>query len=677
MSQPAVSSTSPSPPPARAGREPSYRTRLLVGVCGLVLLTGVAVTAVAHRNARATAEALAGSLFREVSGHAVTRTQDYVLRAEPIAESLGQLADRGLALDDGERLGGQLAAVLRANPGITWVSYGDEAGAFTGAYRPAGGGVRVNRSRIVGGHTHMTEDDVLPDGSWRPFRTDDDSGYDPRQRPFYRKAAEAGRLVWLPPYVFFNQEIPGISCARPVSDGAGRLRGVFSIDFDLHALSDFVAQLSPGEHGRLFLFTADGTLLAHPNQRALAGGGQLLTLADAGDPLVDAFRANLRPEYLRPGDGPAFHAFGLRQGGTDHFASVTTFRVGDDLVWAVGAIAPEDDFLSGVWRSQALALAVAAGAVLVAVLLAAALARRVSGPVQAMVAFMGRVGGGDLSTRADFGGSREFRQLSDALNRMIDDLRDRLRIRHSLQVATEVQQRLLPPGPPTVTGLDVAGHSTYCDETGGDYYDFLVLEEAGPGRLLVALGDVMGHGVAAALIMAGARAVLRDRAVTAGSLAELLGRLNRLLAADLGGERFMTMHLSVIDSAGGFRWASAGHDPALVYDPAADRFDEAKEGGLPLGIVADTEYAEYRLGPLRPGQVVFVGTDGVWEAEDERGEAFGKDRLRDAIRASAAGTAADVVKAVGDRLAAFRGAGKPTDDVTFVVVKMAAADRGR
>src|SRR5947209_2571445 len=169
---------------------------------------------------------------------------------------------------------------------------------------------------------------------------------------------------------------------------------------------------------------------------------------------------------------------------------------------------------------------------------------------------------------------------------MIADLRDRLRLRHSLGVAMEVQQRLLPLGPPRVRGLDVAGHSTYCDETGGDYYDFLVLDRASPDAVLIVLGDVMGHGVAAALVMAGVRAVLRDRVDTAGSLADLMGRLNRLIAADHQGDRFMTMHLSIIDSRSRtMRWASAGHDPALVYDSAADRFEEVGDGDLPLGVM--------------------------------------------------------------------------------------------
>ena len=97
---------------------------------------------------------------------------------------------------------------------------------------------------------------------------------------------------------------------------------------------------------------------------------------------------------------------------------------------------------------------------------------------------------------------------------MIADLRDRLRLRHSLGVAMQVQQRLLPAAPPHIRGLDVAGHSTYCDETGGDYYDFLVRDRAAPHTVLVALGDVMGHGVAAALVMASVRAVLAGEAET-------------------------------------------------------------------------------------------------------------------------------------------------------------------
>jgi sigma-B regulation protein RsbU (phosphoserine phosphatase) len=662
--------------PAASARGLSFRANLVLGVCGLVLLTGAAVLWLAHESAKAGTETLTASVFREVSGRAATHTRAFVLRAAPVVESLARLADKGLAIDDHDRLAPQLIAVLKANPGLSWVSYSDERGTFTGAYRPPDGRLQIAHSYIRNGKTTRLEYDVLPDGTQKLFKTDDETGYDPRKRPFYTGAKQAGRLVWLRPYVFYFQWVPGITCAVPVTDARGQFQGVLTADFDLNALSDFVSGLSVSEHSRVFLFTSEEVLLAHPDHRGVSGereSAKLLTLADARDPLVDAYRAKLKPQHVNGADGEAFHRFEFSHDGTEYLGSATTFRVGDDLVWVVGVIAPRADFIGDVWRTQAFALAAAGGAVLVAVALAFALARTVSRPVQALIGFMRRVGSGDLEATAEFGGSREFRQLADELNRMIADLRDRLRLLHSLGVAMEVQRRLLPAAAPKVQGLDVAGHSTYCDETGGDYYDFLVLDQAAPNQVLIALGDVMGHGVAAALVMAGVRAVLRDRAVAAGDLAELLGRLNKLIAADHGGDRFMTMHLSVIDArAGTMRWVSAGHDPVIVYDPADGSFAEVGEGDLPLGIMDDTQYSEHTYAALRPGQILFIGTDGVWEMPNGQSEQFGKGRLREVIRECAAGSADEIAHALRQRLTAFRGEVKSVDDVTFVVVKVHA-----
>src|SRR3954454_9720931 len=171
----------PASPPARRGL--SFRARLVAGVWGLVLVTGAVVLGLAQRSARAGTEQLTGSVFREVSGRAAAHTRGYVLQAAPVVASLAQLADKGLAVDDPYRLTPQLLGVLKANPGLTWVSYADEAGTFTGVHRTPDGGLRINRSRIAGGRTRQVEHDVLPDGTWKVFKADDDSGYDPRVRP--------------------------------------------------------------------------------------------------------------------------------------------------------------------------------------------------------------------------------------------------------------------------------------------------------------------------------------------------------------------------------------------------------------------------------------------------------------------------------------------------------------
>lgn len=659
-------------------RDVSFQTRLVISVCALVLLTGGAIIWLTFRSMQRSTDLLADSLFREVTGHAVTHTQGFVFRAQPVVLAMQELSHAGLTLDDSDHLARQLLAFMRANPGLSWASYGDEQGNFTGIQRTAQGTFRTNQSRIVDGKTRLIEHDVQADGTWQVFRTVDDSGYDPRTRPFYRAAAAARQVTWLPPYVFYDEGVPGISCAAPVFDDQQTLHGVMSVDFDLNALSQFVSDLEITANSRVFLFTNDRALLAYPGQqlsisRGKRDAGELPQLASIADPPAQSYAQRLAQLDPKATSDASFHRFEFQHAGAAYYGSATAFPVGNDQTWMVGALAPKSDFLGHLWQAQKLALSVALGGLLAASLLAVVMARRVSQPVQSLIGFMQRVGGGDLEAKANFSGNREFRELSAALNQMIEDLRDRLRLRHSLDLAMDVQQRLLPQSLPTVQGLEIAGHSTYCDETGGDYYDFLTLDEASPSSVLVAIGDVMGHGVAAALVMAAARAVLRDRATNSGSLSSLMSRLNRLLAADLEGTRFMTMHLSVIDAAtSSFRWVSAGHDPALVFSPSKQDFEPIDGAEIPLGILDDTEYREYSFAPLEAGQVIVVGTDGVWEMPNNSGEQFGKERLQDLIRANAACSARDITAAIEQALTAFRGDCRAVDDVTFVVVKVLA-----
>jgi sigma-B regulation protein RsbU (phosphoserine phosphatase) len=122
------------------------------------------------------------------------------------------------------------------------------------------------------------------------------------------------------------------------------------------------------------------------------------------------------------------------------------------------------------------------------------------------------------------------------------------------------------------------------------------------------------------------------------------------------------------------RWVSAGHDPVIVFDPADGKFAEVGEGDLPLGVMDDTPYGEQTSPPFRPSQVLFIGTDGVWEMPDAKGDQFGKERLREVIRENADRSADEIARAVRERLTAFRGDVKSVDDVTFVVVKVLSTE---
>jgi len=677
---PAAAPDPPAPPSPHA-RALSYRAGLMIWISLLVLAIGLVLSGLAFREARVAGTAAALTRFQEVSDHAVTKTREFVLRAVPIAQAVGNLSGLGLATGDPDKLARQLTAVLRAHPGVTWVSFSDEAGAFVGAYRTPDGALRVNQSRIQqNGRTLMLEFDVLPDDSWRPYRREDDSGYDPRKRPFYARAKSAGRLVWPPPYIFYEQGVPGVTCANPVYDGAGKLRGVLTVDFDLNTLSKFARQLTVSPNSRLFIMSAEGVLLAHPTQRpgVRPGGrerGELKTVRDIGDPLVAAFDAQLTPEDRKPALGGQDYArqFAFTENGAEYFARTTAFAIDPETTWIVGAIAPQSDFLAAARRSSLLSLAASLAAVLVAMGVAVVLARRVSGPVVALTRAVRRIGDGDLDVRADLGGAREFRELSDALNSMTADLRDRARLRAHLAMATQVQQKLLPARPPALPGLDVFGFSTYCDETGGDYFDYLIPDADDPGgRVIFAVGDVMGHGIASALTMAAARATLRSRARDERDLGQMLSDVNAQLVPDMGGRGFVTMLLWAISpDRRTAQWTNAGHDPAILYDPESDTFDEAGYDGIPLGIdeAAPFGQQDYER-PLRPGHVILLGTDGIWDTTEPGGDFYGKDRPRAICRAHARRSAQDIALAIRADLDAFRAGGHQRDDVTLVVIKV-------
>lgn len=280
-----------------------------------------------------------------------------------------------------------------------------------------------------------------------------------------------------------------------------------------------------------------------------------------------------------------------------------------------------------------------------------------------------RVTHGDLSKLVPVATSDEFGVIAGHTNLMIEGLRHRLKLVTALKLAEELQQHFLPLTPPDHPGLEVSGTSVYCDETGGDYYDYLELPR---GRLGVVVADSADHGVGSALHMTTARAFLLFGARDYRGPAALLSEVNRYLTRDsVATGRFMTMFFLEIDSrARTLRWVRAGHDPSILYDPAQDSFQELDGDGMALGVVEDLHFQEYTHDGWAPGSVVVVGTDGVYETSNGERQMFGRERLRELIRQHAAEPAEAIQKVIIDTLQAFRGDAPQEDDITLVVVKL-------
>ena len=300
------------------------------------------------------------------------------------------------------------------------------------------------------------------------------------------------------------------------------------------------------------------------------------------------------------------------------------------------------------------------------------LRRRIIVPVLSINDGANEVASGNLEVRLKPAGSNEISNLMGSFNKMVDGLKHRDQMRRSLEVAREVQQNLLPGKNPEIEGLDIAGRSVYCDETGGDYFDFIDLNHEDDGRLAVVIGDVSGHGISSALLMASTRAFLRQRAALPGTAADIVSDVNGQFCRDVAESgSFMSMFYLTIDrSKSGLRWVRAGHDPAVLYDPELESLSELKGPGIALGVDEHFRFEEHSRSDLRDGQIILLGTDGIWEARNPAGEMFGKESMYTLLTLHHNKPSAHILDEILHALTEFQQGATVEDDVTLIVIKL-------
>ena len=244
------------------------------------------------------------------------------------------------------------------------------------------------------------------------------------------------------------------------------------------------------------------------------------------------------------------------------------------------------------------------------------------------------------------------------------------KVQMSLANASMIQQKLRPKSDPQVDGYDIAGKSISCDETGGDYYDFINPNEWGQEKIGIVVADVIGHGISAALLMTSVRASFRERVLSPGNGVSIVSDVNKRIVQDIEElNLFITMFYSEIDiKEKCFRWVHAGHESALSYDPATDTFNILGGEGLPLGVMQDWVYEEANM-PIQPGQIILIGTDGIKEACNPLNEHFGNERLQMIIKYNHQKSAKEILDEVYNALESFRSSAERKDDETMVVIK--------
>ncbi len=356
--------------------------------------------------------------------------------------------------------------------------------------------------------------------------------------------------------------------------------------------------------------------------------------------------------------------------GADRSRIIGFYRL-REAPWTLVLVAGDSQILAPINRFRKVFLVVGVAGVLLTVLLIRALVGRTVNAIRRVSTAARQVADGNYEIQLETSSSDEVGQLIHSFNTMVLQLEERMRLKAAMNLAREVQQNLLPVEAPRIEGLDIAGVSLYCDQTGGDYYDYLPFSAPTGEVLGIAVGDVAGHGIPAALLMTTVRAMLRTRLLQPGDLAQVAADVNRLLCQDT--ERtgdFMTLFLLAISAHGKtFNWVRAGHPPALIYHRDGDRFETLSGQGSALGFLESSTFSENAYHDWDPSKLLVLGTDGIWETENPQGEMFGMERFRNLIRRTCDRDSRTIVEAVLDELRRFRQTAPQTDDITLVVVK--------
>ena len=336
------------------------------------------------------------------------------------------------------------------------------------------------------------------------------------------------------------------------------------------------------------------------------------------------------------------------------------------------ALAMEDRVLERIDRQIRFTGFILISVLIVVIGVAFILSRSITGNIGKLVDASRRIADGDFGTQAAIKSNDELGELGRTFDRMVPALEENMKIKHSLNLAMEVQQSLLPAATPDINGLDIAAVSIYCDETGGDFYDFPEVGRGDEQRFGLAVGDVAGHGISAALLMATARALLKCRIAQPGQIHEKITDVNALLTSDTDKSgQFVTLFYAEIDiRRRKIQWIRAGHDPALLYDPIEDGFEALTGPGTALGLEGKYQFSVNSKENLSHGQILCIATDGIWETRNPQGELFGWQRIKNIIRQKSHLPADKIMTTIMAAVGEFRSGSRQEDDLTLVIIKL-------
>lgn len=249
--------------------------------------------------------------------------------------------------------------------------------------------------------------------------------------------------------------------------------------------------------------------------------------------------------------------------------------------------------------------------------------------------------------------------------RLYQEEQELIRMEEDLKVAYEIQVNLLPKSNPDIPGYDIAGISIPAKEVGGDYYDYIKINDQ---RWAFCLGDISGKGVPASLLMANLQATLRSQSLFGHSCSECLERSNLLLFQSTDLQKFATLFYTILDTEQNhIEYSSAGHNPPFLFSKDRE-IKQLKVGGPILGFQANSRYSEETI-PFDPGDTLVLYSDGITEAMNADEDQFEPERLEEVIRSNHTLSSQELIDSIVESVRDFTGNTPQSDDITLLVIK--------
>ncbi len=500
------------------------------------------------------------------------------------------------------------------------------------------------------------------------------NSYDYFRHDWYFIPRELGKPVWSSPY--FDEGGGNVVMTtfsqpffHPHAETEKRIWGIVTADVSVEWLTEKLSTIKVGQTGHCFLISENGVFLAHREENLIMRES-VFSLAE------ELNLTNMRAAGKRMlSEDSGFIDIGEFIDKKPLFLGFARLR---STGWSLGVIYPKDELFEEISNLHRTNVTLAVGALLALLAVSVLLASSVTSPLRKIAEAASRVAAGDLDHnlpathgRDEVGElARAFKNMTVDLKKYIQDLTAttaaKERIESELGVAASIQKSMLPSKFPDREDFDIYAVMDPAREVGGDFYQFLFVDT---DRLFLAIGDVSGKGVPAALLMTVATSLIRSAAAEGQAPHSVLEQLNNHLVPGNDSCMFVTVFCAMLElKTGALTYANGGHERPLIVRADGHIASLSPPGGPVVGIMDEMEFSEEQI-VLEPGDCLISFTDGVTEAMNTNDELYSRERLISCLEGSQGVTARSVTAKVLDSVSAFATGAPQADDITVLAVK--------